>query len=124
MSLKKAPAEKVRTKRQVPPEKWEIVYGTYRENLRLCFSPLMKQNMAIGLGSNRRFKRYNPYLRQKINNNGQPDNRLCKLDRRKESIHSQQCQAASHKNVYPPFYIPISGQSTSVRKRYFKISNP
>lgn len=39
MSLKKAPAEKVRTKRQIPPANWEIVYGKYKDNLRLCFLP-------------------------------------------------------------------------------------
>lgn len=37
MSLKKIPAEKVKTKRQVPPEDWEVIYGTYKESLRLCF---------------------------------------------------------------------------------------
>ncbi len=37
MSLKKLPAEKVRTKRQMPPAHWEVMYGEYKENLRLCF---------------------------------------------------------------------------------------
>lgn len=40
MSLKKAPAEHVRTKHQVPPEQWKVLYGTYKESLRLCFLPL------------------------------------------------------------------------------------
>lgn len=40
MSLKKLPAEKVRTKRQVPPVHWEVIYGEYKENLRLCFLPV------------------------------------------------------------------------------------
>lgn len=40
MSLKKKPAERVRTKRQTPPEHWEIIYGNYKEPLRLCFLPL------------------------------------------------------------------------------------
>lgn len=39
MSLKKKPAEKVKTKHQVPPASWEIVYGEYKESLRLCFLP-------------------------------------------------------------------------------------
>lgn len=39
MSLKKTPAERVRTRRQTPPEQWEILYGTYKESLRLCFLP-------------------------------------------------------------------------------------
>lgn len=42
MSLKKQPAETVRTKRQIPPTQWDIVYGTYKESLRLCFLPCDK----------------------------------------------------------------------------------
>lgn len=40
MSLKKLPAEKVRTKRQTPPAIWKTIYGEYKENLRLCFLPV------------------------------------------------------------------------------------
>ena len=39
MSLKKLPAEKVWTKRQIPPATWDIIYGEYKESLRLCFLP-------------------------------------------------------------------------------------
>ncbi|MDO4164262.1 MAG: DUF4080 domain-containing protein [Bacteroides sp.] len=39
MSLKKLPAEKVKTKRQTPPEDWKVIYGAYKESLRLCFLP-------------------------------------------------------------------------------------
>lgn len=39
MSLKKRPAEKVWTKRQIPPATWNIIYGEYKESLRLCFLP-------------------------------------------------------------------------------------
>ena len=39
MSLKKQPAERVKTKHQVPPEDWEILQGAYHEKLRLCFLP-------------------------------------------------------------------------------------
>ena len=39
MSLKKLPAEKIRTKRQIPPEQWEVLEGAYKESLRLCFLP-------------------------------------------------------------------------------------
>ena len=39
MSLKKEPAEQVRTRRQVKPEQWNVHYGTYKESLRLCFLP-------------------------------------------------------------------------------------
>lgn len=40
MSLKKIPAEKIKTKRQIPPASWKVIYGEYKENLRLCFLPL------------------------------------------------------------------------------------
>ena len=39
MSLKKLPAEKVWTKRQIPPATWNIIYEEYKESLRLCFLP-------------------------------------------------------------------------------------
>ena len=39
MSLKKQPAERVKTKHQVPPEHWEIIQGTYHEKMKLCFLP-------------------------------------------------------------------------------------
>lgn len=39
MSPKKLPAEKVWTKRQIPPATWNIIYGEYKESLRLCFLP-------------------------------------------------------------------------------------
>ena len=31
--------EKVWTKRQIPPATWNIIYGEYKESLRLCFLP-------------------------------------------------------------------------------------
>ena len=39
MSLKKQPAERVKTKHQTPPAHWEVLQGQYKENLRLCFLP-------------------------------------------------------------------------------------
>lgn len=39
MSLKKQPAEKVKTKHQTPPDAWEVLEGQYKENLKLCFLP-------------------------------------------------------------------------------------
>lgn len=40
MSLKKQPAEFVRTKHVQPPESWTVIYGTYRADMRLClFAP-------------------------------------------------------------------------------------
>ena len=46
MSLKKLPAEKVKTKRKVPPETWTILYGEYNETLRLCFLPINQEGQA------------------------------------------------------------------------------
>lgn len=40
MSLKKAPAERVRTKGQQPPTYWNVLEGEYNEKLRLCFLPM------------------------------------------------------------------------------------
>lgn len=45
MSLKKQPAERVKTKHQIPPEHWEIIQGSYHEKLRLCFLPTDSENM-------------------------------------------------------------------------------
>ena len=39
MSLKKQPAERVKTKHQTPPEHWEVLCGECKENLKLCFLP-------------------------------------------------------------------------------------
>ena len=39
MSLKKQPAERVKTKHQTPPEHWKVLCGEYKENLKLCFLP-------------------------------------------------------------------------------------
>lgn len=40
MSLKKQPAERVKTKRRQLPERREVIYGEYKESLRLCFLPV------------------------------------------------------------------------------------
>ena len=45
MSLKKQPAERVKTKHQVPPEHWEVIQGHYHEKLKLCFLPTDSENM-------------------------------------------------------------------------------
>ena len=39
MSLKKRPAQGVRTKHVQPPAVWRVVYGEYVESMRLCFLP-------------------------------------------------------------------------------------
>ena len=44
MSLKKQPAERVKTKHQVPPEHWEVLEGHYHEKLKLCFLPTDTEN--------------------------------------------------------------------------------
>lgn len=46
MSLKKKPAEKVRTKRQMPPEQWNVIYGAYKQSLRLCFLPMDEEKQT------------------------------------------------------------------------------
>lgn len=43
LSLKKAPAERVRTKRQQLPAEWETIYGEYKPTLRICFLPVGKE---------------------------------------------------------------------------------
>ena len=39
MSLKKQPAERVKTRHQAPPAHWEVLQGHYDESMRLCFLP-------------------------------------------------------------------------------------
>lgn len=48
LSLKKLPAERVRTKRQTPPSTWQVAYGTYHEALRLCFLPISNAEEGKG----------------------------------------------------------------------------
>ncbi len=63
MSLKKAPAEKVRTKRQVPPESWEVIYGSYRENLRLCFLPTDEEGHGYWFGFESEIQKIQPVFK-------------------------------------------------------------
>lgn len=63
MSLKKVPAERVRTKRQVPPENWEIVYGAYHENLRLCFLPTDDEGHGYWFGFESEIQKIKPVLK-------------------------------------------------------------
>ena len=66
MSLKKKPAEKVKTKRQMPPEYWEVIYGNYKESLRLCFLPIDDNTQnGYGSASNRKYKKQNQYSKPK-----------------------------------------------------------
>ena len=45
MSLKKQPAERVKTKHQTPPEHWIVLQGDYKENLKLCFLPTDEEGL-------------------------------------------------------------------------------
>lgn len=63
MSLKKAPAERVRTKRQIPPENWEVVYGSYRENLRLCFLPVGEEGHGYWFGFESEIQKIQPVFK-------------------------------------------------------------
>lgn len=50
MSLKKEPAERVRTKHVTPPEAWTVCTGTYRDNLRLCKLPAPEEGRCYWYG--------------------------------------------------------------------------
>ncbi|MEY8707756.1 DUF4080 domain-containing protein [Bacteroides faecichinchillae] len=63
MSLKKLPAEKVKTKRQTPPENWQIIYGTYRENLRLCFLPTDDKGNGYWFGFESEIQKIEPVFK-------------------------------------------------------------
>lgn len=63
MSLKKAPAERVKTKRQVPPESWEVIYGSYCENLRLCFLPTDEEGHGYWFGFESEIQKIQPVFK-------------------------------------------------------------
>jgi hypothetical protein len=50
MSLKKRPAEGVRTKHVQPVEGWSVVYGEYNEHLRLCYLPVGDEGVGYWFG--------------------------------------------------------------------------
>lgn len=50
MSLKKEPAERVRTKHVTPPEAWTVCTGTYRDDLRLCKLPAPEEGRCYWYG--------------------------------------------------------------------------
>lgn len=43
LSLKKEPAKDVKTKHLTPPEHWEVVYGQYHNEMRLCYLPINQE---------------------------------------------------------------------------------
>lgn len=47
MSLKKEPAEAIRTKHVTPPDAWDIIFGEYEENMRLCKLPTGQEDNYI-----------------------------------------------------------------------------
>lgn len=66
MSLKKTPAEKVKTKHQIPPEKWEVIYGEYKVICDFAFFRSMKiQNAVIGLDLKQKYREHSPYSKLK-----------------------------------------------------------
>ena len=50
MSLKKEPAELVRTKHVTPPEAWTVCTGTYRDDLRPCKLPAPEEGRCYWYG--------------------------------------------------------------------------
>ena len=50
MSLKKRPAEGVRTKHVQPSATWSVTYGEYTESLRLCFLPIDEEGHGYWFG--------------------------------------------------------------------------
>ncbi|HJD76647.1 MAG TPA: B12-binding domain-containing radical SAM protein, partial [Bacteroides reticulotermitis] len=63
MSLKKMPAEKVKTKRVTPPATWKVIYGSYRENLRLCFLPIIGDDFGYWFGFESEIQKIEPVFK-------------------------------------------------------------
>lgn len=63
MSLKKLPAERVRTKRQLPPDHWNVIYGAYTESLRLCFLPIDEDDKGYWFGFDSETQRLDPVFK-------------------------------------------------------------
>lgn len=63
MSLKKVPAERVRTKRQVPPETWTVLSGDYKESLRLCFLPVDDEGKGYWFGFESEIQKAEPVFK-------------------------------------------------------------
>ncbi len=64
MSLKKIPAEKVKTKRQAPPDNWEsYIMVLTRRTYGYVFFLLTKKDTATGSALNRRFQKIKPVFK-------------------------------------------------------------
>ena len=66
MSLKKQPAERVKTKHQTPPEHWEVLQGNYHERLKLCFLPTDTEGLhGYWFGFETEIQKLTPVLKAK-----------------------------------------------------------
>lgn len=65
MSLKKRPAEGVRTKHVQPTEEWTIVHGKYNEHLRLCHLPIDEEGHGYWWGYDTKTQRQTPIFKAK-----------------------------------------------------------
>lgn len=63
MSLKKKPAERVRTKREQPSDSWKVLYGAYKADLRLCFLPVDQENGGYWFGFESDTQRLEPVFK-------------------------------------------------------------
>ncbi len=66
MSLKKTPAEKVVTKRQLPPSDWEVIYGTYKDTLRLCYLPAEEEGKGYWFGYESEIQKAEPVFKARL----------------------------------------------------------
>ncbi len=63
--IKKAPAEKVRTKDSYHLKAWEIEYGAYREKLRLSFLPTDEEGHGYWFGFESEIQKIQPVFKAK-----------------------------------------------------------
>lgn len=63
MSLKKKPAERVKTKHQIPPEHWNVLSGKYQDHLRLCFLPTSEDGQGIWFGFETEIQKFTPVFK-------------------------------------------------------------
>lgn len=66
MSLKKRPAEKVRTKHVKPSDEWVVLSGEYSESLRLCFLPVDDDGKGYWFGYDTTSQRPMPIFKARV----------------------------------------------------------
>ena len=81
MSLKKRPAEGVRTKHVQPSEKWTVLYGKYCNTLRLCFLPTDDVGHGYWFGYNNLTQCPTPVLKAFYLREISREDTPCSLDR-------------------------------------------